>query len=328
MDYCSSCRRHLNGALVCPGCGAYAPDIDPAAHGRTGPAAGEYPAASGAWRDGSVWDDGSVWETDRAGTRELPLAYTGSSGGRREPLGASPSGGQETPATDPSDRPDAAGTTGSDGYQAPQQGRAARRRQMARWKKNQRRAVVATAVALVGGGLTVAAMKGDASQGIPSATAPGDTTMGGADGRAPAYTEPTSTRRETQRSSPTPTTPPHTDRTTQREQPRSTAPRSTPADPRTDAATAPRELPKTTQPRKSVQDTVTGGAGKSTSTVTGQQTTPSGAGSGKDSQQATSPETTPSTASPTPSATPPSNSGSGSDSDSKELCLLVICLGQ
>ena len=26
MDYCSSCRRHLNGALVCPGCGAYAPD--------------------------------------------------------------------------------------------------------------------------------------------------------------------------------------------------------------------------------------------------------------------------------------------------------------
>ncbi|MGW7290181.1 LysE family translocator, partial [Streptomyces sp. NPDC054847] len=32
MDYCSSCRRHLNGALVCPGCGAYAPDIAPPAH--------------------------------------------------------------------------------------------------------------------------------------------------------------------------------------------------------------------------------------------------------------------------------------------------------
>ncbi|NEC51269.1 hypothetical protein G3I18_22270, partial [Actinospica acidiphila] len=29
MDYCSTCRRHLNGALVCPGCGAYAPDIAP-----------------------------------------------------------------------------------------------------------------------------------------------------------------------------------------------------------------------------------------------------------------------------------------------------------
>ncbi|MDQ1014431.1 SCO2400 family protein [Streptomyces afghaniensis] len=319
MDYCSSCRRHLNGALVCPGCGAYAPDIDPAAHGRSGPAAGEYPAASGAWRDENVWDDGSVWETNRAGTRELPLAYAGSS--------FSPSGGHETPATDPSDGQDAPETAaGTDGYQAPQQGRAARRRQMARWKKNQRRAVVATAVALVGGGLTVAAMKGDSTHGVQSATEPGDTTMGGADGEAPTYTEPTSTRRETQRSSRTPATPPHADRPAQREQPRSTAPRSTPADPRTDAATAPRELPKTTQPRTSVPDTgdsVTGGAGKSTSTVTEQQTTPPAAGTGKDSQQDTSPETTPTTASPTPPATPPS----GSDSNSKELCLLVICLG-
>ncbi|MGO4759530.1 hypothetical protein AB4212_64740, partial [Streptomyces sp. 2MCAF27] len=24
MDYCPACRRHLNGALACPGCGAYA----------------------------------------------------------------------------------------------------------------------------------------------------------------------------------------------------------------------------------------------------------------------------------------------------------------
>ncbi|MEU2777830.1 hypothetical protein ABZ646_34310 [Streptomyces sp. NPDC007162] len=31
MDYCTLCRRHLNGALVCPGCGAYAPDIAPRA---------------------------------------------------------------------------------------------------------------------------------------------------------------------------------------------------------------------------------------------------------------------------------------------------------
>ncbi|WP_406382544.1 hypothetical protein [Streptomyces sp. NBC_01618] len=38
------------------------------------------------------------------------------------------------------------------------QGRAARRRQLARWKKHRRRALAATAVALVGGGLTVAAM--------------------------------------------------------------------------------------------------------------------------------------------------------------------------
>ncbi|WP_438285004.1 SCO2400 family protein, partial [Streptomyces niveus] len=30
MDYCSTCRRTLNGVFVCPGCGAYAPDIAPA----------------------------------------------------------------------------------------------------------------------------------------------------------------------------------------------------------------------------------------------------------------------------------------------------------
>jgi hypothetical protein len=325
MDYCSSCRRHLNGALVCPGCGAYAPDIDPAADGRTGPAAWEYPAASAASLDGNVWDDGSVWDTNRAGTRELPLAYTGSSGGRPQTIGTDPSGGHETPDTDPSHGHEAADTTGSDGYQAPQQGRAARRRQMARWKKNQRRAVVATAVALVGGGLTVAAMSGNSTHGVQSARAPEDTTMGGADGQAPEYTEPTSTRSDTARSSATPTTPPHAGRTSQREKPRATAPRNTPADPRTDAAAAPRELPKTTQPRTGVPDTadtVTGSAGQSTSTVTEQQTTPPAAGSGNDTQQ-TSPETTPSTASPTPAATPPSNSGS----DSKELCLLVVCLG-
>ncbi|WP_455713019.1 SCO2400 family protein, partial [Streptomyces platensis] len=34
MDYCSSCRRSLNGALVCPGCGDYAPDIAPPSHRR------------------------------------------------------------------------------------------------------------------------------------------------------------------------------------------------------------------------------------------------------------------------------------------------------
>lgn len=30
MDYCSTCRRTLNGVFVCPGCGAYAPDVAPA----------------------------------------------------------------------------------------------------------------------------------------------------------------------------------------------------------------------------------------------------------------------------------------------------------
>ncbi|EFL36470.1 predicted protein [Streptomyces viridochromogenes DSM 40736] len=306
MDYCSSCRRHLNGALVCPGCGAYAPDIDPAASdGRSGP------VAPGAWRDENAWDDRSVWEETRAGTRELPLAYTGSSAGPRVP-DAGPSDGHGAADT-------AASATA--GYEAPQQGRAARRRQMARWKKNQRRAVVATAVALVGGGLTVAAMKGDSTHGVRAATAPEDTTMGGTGGEAPTYTEPTSSRQDTPRSSPTPTTPPHADRASHREQPRDAAPRTTPSDPRTDAAATPRELPRTTSPRSTVPstvDTATGTVGKSTSKGT-EQTTPPAADNGADAGQPASPATPPPATSPDSSATSPS--------DPKELCLLVICLG-
>lgn len=105
MDYCSSCRRHLNGALVCPGCGAYAPDIAP-----------------------------PMWQgPDSAAAGETLLD-------------AEPDG---------SDDPDG---TGQDDADPTRQGRAARRRQLERWKKNRRRAAAATAVALVGGGLTVAAM--------------------------------------------------------------------------------------------------------------------------------------------------------------------------
>ncbi|WP_435280901.1 SCO2400 family protein [Streptomyces koelreuteriae] len=318
MDYCSSCRRHLNGALVCPGCGAYAPDIDP--------------SAPSAWRDGNVWDDRTVWDENRAGTRELHLAYPGPFAGCEAPAAdpvTDPAGGHETPDTAPSDGHGSADTAPADDYRAPQQGRAARRRQLARWKKNQRRAVVATAVALVGGGLTVAAMKGDAKPGVQAATAPEDTTMGGAGGEASAYTEPTSTQRDTPRSTPTG---PETRKTPHREQPRTTEPRTTRADPRTDAAATPRELPLTTpQQRTSVPstvDTVTGTAGAATSEAT-ERTTPPASGTGADTQQPADPTTPPPSASPTPTAPSDSGSGSNSDSDSKpkELCLLVICLG-
>ncbi|MGX1564732.1 SCO2400 family protein [Streptomyces sp. NPDC055506] len=322
MDYCSSCRRHLNGALVCPGCGAYAPDIDPsAADGRTGP------AAPPPWREGNVWDDRTVWDENTARTRELHLGHTGSLGVHQAPATATASvGGPEIPVTDPSD---GHGTAAADDYQVPQQGRAARRRQLARWKKNQRRAVVATAVALVGGGLTVAAMKGDSTPGVQAATAPEDTTMGGAGGEAPAYTEPTSTQRDTPRSTPTG---PGTGKAPHREQARTTTPRTPPADPRTDAAATPRELPLTTPRQRttvpSTVDTVTGNAGASTSKGTDRTTPPAG-NTGADTQQPADP-TTPPAASPTPTSPSNSNSGSGSNSDdskSKELCLLVICLG-
>ncbi|MFJ5997352.1 hypothetical protein [Streptomyces sp. NPDC092370] len=305
MDYCSSCRRHLNGALVCPGCGAYAPDIDPsAAGGRSGPvrvpamssgvpAAWESPAATGTWHDGTVWDE----------TPARPQESTGSG------------------SSEGCDPPDA---DTAEGYEARPEGRAARRRQMARWKKNQRRAVVATAVALVGGGLTVAAMNGNAKPGVQAATTPQDTTMGGAEGEAPAYSEPTTSRHDTARSSPA--TAPHNDRASRHERSRPADLGGTPSDTRTDAAAAPRELPLTTSSQRrtvpDTVDTVTGGAGSSGSsgsTVT-EPTTPPVAGSDQDAQQPTSPSTPP-PATTTQPETPPS------DSKSKDLCLLVICLG-
>ncbi|MER6287487.1 SCO2400 family protein [Streptomyces sviceus] len=135
MDYCSSCRRHLNGALACPGCGAYAPDIAPPAHvyAATGTAA-------------AAWDEAPKWHD--AG---LP----------------------EEPATDP-------GVPSEDVADAPvvAEGRAARRRQRARWKKNQRKAVVATAVALVGGGLTVSAMNQQSNTRTQASTSPDNRSMG------------------------------------------------------------------------------------------------------------------------------------------------------
>ncbi|MEU0894553.1 SCO2400 family protein [Streptomyces massasporeus] len=300
MDYCSSCRRHLNGALVCPGCGAYAPDIDPSSTAPVpvvapaapgGPAAWEYPAATGPWHDGTVWDE-------------------------------TPARTPEGPGSGSSDAYDAPDTDPAEGYEARPQGRAARRRQMARWKKNQRRAVVATAVALVGGGLTVAAMNGNAKPGVQAAATPEDTTMGGAAGEAPTQAEPTSRQQDTPRSAASPTTPSHADRASRHERSRAADPRTTPADTHTDAAAAPRELPLTTAPRKTVTDTVdtaTGTAGSSASKAT-EPTTPPAAGSGSDAQQPTSPST------PPPAATTPPET-SPADSKPKELCLLVICLG-
>ncbi|MFH8693414.1 MULTISPECIES: hypothetical protein [unclassified Streptomyces] len=147
MDYCSSCRRHLNGALVCPGCGAYAPDIAPSAAG--GPAASAVPGpaagATTAWGSPAVdnWYDGYF---------------------RDETVPAEP---DTTAASDPVDDMD-----GAEGAPVSPQGRAARRRQRARWKKNQRRAVVATAVALMGGGLTVASMDRGSGDKAQAATAP------------------------------------------------------------------------------------------------------------------------------------------------------------
>ncbi|MGW1885863.1 SCO2400 family protein [Streptomyces sp. NPDC001970] len=142
MDYCSACRRNLNGALVCPGCGAYAPDIaPPSRHLRNDGVSGA--TTQRAWHLEAAPAPGPYPDAHHHGAARI--------------YGASPTGNSVSDDA----TADASDTDPADGYEgvaSTGQGRAARRRQLARWKKNRRRAAAATAVALVGGGLTVAAL--------------------------------------------------------------------------------------------------------------------------------------------------------------------------
>ncbi|MFF5759194.1 hypothetical protein ACFY7A_27650 [Streptomyces longwoodensis] len=186
MDYCSACRRHLNGALVCPGCGAYAPDIaPPGTEGRRPFAVGDAGDAGGA--AGGDGGSGASGRPDRAGsTVPGPMGPAGPTAPPR-PRGAwddvSRGTGSVLPQSWHEDQADDAHApeTGdvSDAPPAPR-GRAARRRQRVRWRKSQRRAVVATAVALVGGGLTLASLDRHAPDRTRAAAAPDDRAMGAA----------------------------------------------------------------------------------------------------------------------------------------------------
>ncbi|WP_455568596.1 SCO2400 family protein [Streptomyces inhibens] len=158
MDYCSSCRRNLNGALVCPGCGDYAPDIAPPAHRHRSAAASTAPA----------------WETWQASEAPAPESSYGAHRSEALPIGSGAS------AEAVADEPDADASSSFEDTAAPTgQGRAARRRQLARWKKHRRRAMAATAFALVGGGLTVTALQNRPSTDqAHAAAAPDPETVG------------------------------------------------------------------------------------------------------------------------------------------------------
>ncbi|MEU6530726.1 hypothetical protein ABZ869_16255 [Streptomyces sp. NPDC046928] len=167
MDYCSSCRRHLNGALVCPGCGAYAPDIAPSVAGPAQPAT-PGPAASG--RHPSAGHPSPGHPSSGHPSPGHPSARQADTGPW---FVASFHDGTTRAAGPAEDAPDIAeDVEGAEAVTAGPQGRAARRRQRARWKKNQRRAVVATAVALVGGGLTLTSLDRQSGDRAQAATAP------------------------------------------------------------------------------------------------------------------------------------------------------------
>ncbi|MFE2595648.1 hypothetical protein ACFXCZ_03945 [Streptomyces sp. NPDC059396] len=161
MDYCSSCRRTLNGALVCPGCGAYAPDIAPPGYQGRG-AAPAAPATPEAWRG-----RGFPVAADYFG----PASRLGAESTAHSEISEQP----VADAADGSDDGSAGAPAGDSEYAVPAaaaasaipvtEGRAARRRELARWKKQRRRAVVASTVALVGGGLTLAVLPSRPSTG-------------------------------------------------------------------------------------------------------------------------------------------------------------------
>ncbi|MER6122109.1 hypothetical protein ABT173_05335 [Streptomyces sp. NPDC001795] len=278
MDYCSSCRRHLNGALVCPGCGAYAPDITPFADGRSGrvaatvggAASGTTPsefAASDTWHDGPLHDEAAI--------------------------GAGP---DSVPQTGPADD--------VDGVPRPSQGRAARRRQLARWRKNKRRAAVATAVALVGGGLSLAAMDRQSADRAQAATAPEDGSLGATEEQQTQPAHPLSAGPDAHRSSPTPQVRP-TETNLPRQQTLSVVPSTTPPGIRPDAAASPRQ----TTPSAARPQTASPSAHATTATptqTTPQQTSPPAHGTDSSGTQA----------SPAPTTGSPS-----------QVCVLVVCLG-
>ncbi|MFI1400361.1 hypothetical protein [Streptomyces sp. NPDC020681] len=278
MDYCSSCRRHLNGALVCPGCGAYAPDIAPSsAHGHTGAARGTASAMAG----------------DAPGT-----TYGGES--------AVSDRWHDDPLHDEAELE--AGTNAASPYgTSARQGRAARRRQLARWKKNQRRAVIATAVALVGGGLTIATMDGHSTDRAQAATAPDDKSMSTEEKQAPELTRPESTPPTTRRpshttpeaQSPATSTPPR--------QSLEAPPRTAPPTARPDAAAPPGPAATSAPQPQSTAPSAGDTAPDRTGTEKEQPSAPA-TGGGTDSGS--------SQAGPAPGATSPT-----------EICLLVLCIG-
>ncbi|UUU23635.1 SCO2400 family protein [Streptomyces sp. DSM 40750] len=394
MDYCTSCRRHLNGALVCPGCGAYAPDIAPAtidsrvvpapATGTTTgsvmlpmvptvPAATwEYGAMGGGWQEGTPAHGlaGDGFATDEYATEQLTtdgftadrltadgfaadrLTANGFAADRLTAngfpadrlaaeapaagLGGDGAARSEAPLTETSgiEDVDVDADVDVEGVPTAPQGRAARRRQLARWKKNQRRAVVATAVALVGGGLTVIGMDRQSTDRTQAATAPDAESLGGVKeqgsqrGRTSA-TETDDTRRTS--NSPTKRSP---GTSTSRDRSAADTPNSregTPSSPRTAASTPSGQQARTgsSTTGKTATDAATGtptdetttppatdDAGSSTDTGTGTDTsTGTDSGSGSDAGSDTGTDTSDGSSSDTATTSP-----SG-------LCLLgIVCV--
>jgi hypothetical protein len=272
---------------MCPGCGAYAPDIAPLADGTPAPAVATDAATRQAPLD--LWNDvdHSV-EESRPTPQDLPYDSDGSH--------------------DIADAPALA-----------PQGRAARRRQRERWKKTQRKALVATAVALVGGGMTVASLNRQAPDRTQATSVPDREPMGIAEEQVTDTTPDSSTPIDRHRS----------------ERASSATRASTANSPHEQAAAAPRATPPTrVTHQKSVAVQLKGvtasaesqGAStmsEATDTAARTETTASPTPTAADDTAPSGTDTSSATPSPSEdSSTPPSSSAS-----SPELCLLgLLCI--
>lgn len=332
MDYCYQCRRTLNGALVCPGCGAYAPDIAPpsaAYRGDAGPAAAPWESAGHPPLDlyraepYSTGMHAAQPHRDPAGAHaaaqaaaslfDSPQSTAGTDGAGGLGDTAGPGGDfafDEGPATDSVLGPASIAPT-------LHRGRAARRRQMERWKKNRRRAAAATAVALFGGGVTVASMS-HSGKGSPTAASAGNPEV-----PTSLHTDTASSQRTTDGNAAPDTAKsgtPNAGSTGRQPDVRTTHPSTD------SVASVPRTVIPSSRP---VSYTVTTRPGPSTTGAPAPTTTTAPSApthytsgsvaptSGTGSTAATPPSQQPAPpASSTPSTPPP-----------KQLCLLIICLG-
>ncbi|WP_217213527.1 hypothetical protein [Streptomyces sp. AC550_RSS872] len=280
---------------MCPGCGAYAPDIAPSAAGGH---------AADTWYDGYFRDEQAAPSVPSAGPAEtVPLAAS----------------------------EDVEGFAGAEGVPAAAPlGRAARRRQRARWKKNQRRAVVATAVALVGGGLTVSALDRQGGDKAQAATAPERPNTAAAEQQESELTRPVSTPADTREARRADTSPSKASPTDAAREPITTQ-RTTREFTRPDVASTPSPAP-TTGPQSQSVSSAAGGA-NSEGASSGGSHSGSGSGSGSGDSGDTSAEQQ---QTPAPSATDGSDSGTATSPSSPapeatsptQLCVLnLVCLG-
>ncbi|MGC5000100.1 SCO2400 family protein [Streptomyces sp. DT195] len=299
MDYCSACRRHLNGALVCPGCGDCAsPDLAPMP---------VRPSTYAVRRPG---------EEDAAPSRH----------GRSAP-----------PPIAPRPHRPAEVATGS--------GRAARRREQTRWRKTRRRAVLAAAFTLVGGGLTFAALNHQPTDRTRPTAAQAERPMGGTGPEATAGL-PVPTRSPAHGSA-TPSSPPSTGggKSTAPSAPRATtptAPRTASPEPSEPSRSASHSalpharsllpLPHSAAPDSATPSSPLAPTEQSPTTPAG--STPAPTPDTTTDSPSASPSTPPASQPPSSAPASPSQSASRSASPSaapsaspSRLCLLVVCLG-